>query len=420
MNTSTQHTTDVIIVGAGPVGLTLAAQLTSAGISCRLFEKRVIASQHSKALSISAGSLNIFAHMNIVEEFLSLGKKVENIYIHWLNQRFMHINYRKLVSPFPFFLSLPQPKTEKILAKHLNRLGQEIERDQELIDINLQSQHISATFKRSDGCVEHCQSRYLIACDGSKSAVRVKLGIAFEGHNYSMYFRLIDVYLDWQGPCDDTHYFVKEDGFIIVIPMAGEFHRIVIKESVTTEENRHQSLSCSTYQTLIDNYGPGKIKLKKIIWESCAPFYNRLIKHYQYQQRIFFVGDAAHLFSPIGGQGMNTGLQDAHNLAWKLAGVIKKNWSTKILATYEHERRFIASQLIKSTDETTRLIARIKPDDKNLITAWLPINKNRERIRTMLPSQFSGLSQCYELSPFVNNLNQAMDSEHLLNCLKIS
>jgi hypothetical protein len=207
-------------------------------------------------------------------------------------------------------------------------------------------------------------------------------------------FKMIDCNVEWDGDKSATHYFVKENGFLILIPLSNNMHRIVLKTEKEEEFLNAEKLSTDEFQKLVNKYGGSNIKISNIIWKTEAPFYNRLIEKYR-EVRVFFAGDSSHLFSPIGGLGMNTGIQDAYNISWKLAGVIHKKYSEDILDTYESERRSIAKILIAGTDNTTKLIARIDKDTSSGIQNWLPVMSNRILMKVEYPLRFSGLGQCY-------------------------
>ena len=396
---------NVLVVGAGPVGLMMAGQLQKNGVSCRLVEKRMQCSPHSKALSINAASLKILEQVGVVDQFLQAGKQVSDIYAYWKNHRMMRVNYKRLSSPYRYFLSLPQPQSEEILAAHLEQLGGRIERGVSLDDICPSADGVQVTLidQHNLATTEHFD--YVVACDGGKSMVRQCLNMPFVGHDYGMCFRLIDVHIEWDGPIDQTHYFVQEDGFIIVIPMAGGFHRIVLLTESGKQGDDTESLTMVDYQRLVRYYSSENIHLQgSLLWESSAPFYNRLVDSYSCQDRVFFAGDSAHLFSPIGGQGMNTGLQDANNLAWKLSGVINHGWHADLLKTYATERRQIGQSLVESTNSSTRVITGLDEKDQQKNATWLPSFNNRHNMRYQLPMRFSGLMQQYSPSDFVTTI----------------
>lgn len=389
---------NVLIVGAGPTGLTLAINLIRNGINCKVIDKRLDQkSSASKAITVNAATLKLYQNLGIVDEFIKHGCTVNDIYVHWYSRKLMHINYRYLDSPYKYFLSIPQPKSESILLQYFLDLGGEVSFSTELIGINnANSNHVEVTLL-NDGIMYNQKAQYLIGCDGARSSIREFLDINFIGRDYGIFFELIDVEIDWNGDKAATHYYVVEDCFVIIIPMTENKHRIVIKNNIDNFDQMQVEKSADYYENIISQCGVLNLKIKNILWRSFSKFYNRLIESYNYGDKIFFAGDACHLFSPIGGLGMNTGVQDAFNLSWRLAGVISNTYNPIILADYNKERRFIGDRLVKSTDASTELIMRLNKQD-NILTNWLPTMKNRKNIKQDFPLNFSGLAHNYQFN----------------------
>jgi 2-polyprenyl-6-methoxyphenol hydroxylase-like FAD-dependent oxidoreductase len=241
---------NVLIVGAGPVGLMLGCNLQSMGINTIIIDKKSAPSLNSKALTINAASLKILHSMGLISEFLSHGQKVHDIYIHWKNKRLSHINYRRLSSPYNCFLSLPQPETERILERKYLNLGGNLERNVYLEGIAPSENHVTVKLCKNL-YVSNEHYIYVVGCDGGKSTVRILLGKKFLGYDYGIYFKIIDVELDWSGEKEATHYFIQEDGFLIVIPLPHKRHRIVIKSNFTSLDITRQR-NVMDYQILVD------------------------------------------------------------------------------------------------------------------------------------------------------------------------
>ncbi|MCP9268396.1 FAD-dependent monooxygenase [Xenorhabdus sp. XENO-1] len=381
----------VLIVGAGPVGLLLACRLKKNGIDVVVIEKRSSRSTHSKALSMNAASLALLRSLGVVERFERSGREISDISIYWNQQRISHVDYRQLNSCYQHILAIPQPETERLLEEYFIELGGEIRRSTTLSAIDIDSGSINASL--ADGETLTCD--YMVGCDGSHSTVRDFAGITFSGFNYGIDFYLFDAHVSWQGKRDEVHYFVDEQGFIIVIPLADGNHRFVLR--CLREGESLPSLT--EYQSMLSRYIPQPVVIERVVWESKSQFYNRLASQYR-AGNIFLAGDSCHLFSPIGGLGMNTGFQDAWNLAWKLAAVIQQRQPDNLLDTYGEERHNVAAMLRDSTDTNTRLIARIDRDNEKT-HCWLPRFSNRLRARTLHPQLFSGLAQRYTESSLI-------------------
>ncbi|MEQ1974478.1 FAD-dependent monooxygenase [Xenorhabdus sp. SGI240] len=375
----------VLIVGAGPVGLLLACRLKKNGIDVVVVEKRSSRSTHSKALSMNAASLALLHSLGVVERFKQSGKEISDISIYWDQQRISHVDYRQLNSCYQHILAIPQPETERLLEEYFVELGGEIRRSATLNAIDIGSNGINASL--ADGGILTCD--YLVGCDGSHSIVRDFAGITFSGFDYGIDFYLFDAQVSWQGKRDEVHYFVDDQGFIIVIPLVDGNHRFVLR--CPREDDSLPSQA--EYQSVLSRYIPQPVVIERVVWESKSQFYNRLASQYRVGN-IFLAGDACHLFSPIGGLGMNTGFQDAWNLAWKLTAVIRQRQPDDLLDTYSEERRNMAAVLRDSTDINTRFIARIDRDNEKT-HYWLPRFSNRLRARTLHPQLFSGLAQRY-------------------------
>ncbi len=388
----------ILIVGGGPTGVTLGCHLLKHGISCRIIEKRPDQTNQSKAININSGSLQMFDRLGFADRFVAKGRKVRHIYVHWERKRIIHVNYNLIEAPYSYFCSMPQALTERIISGYFEEQGGVIERNIELVETSIKDSHVEVVLKHQGEKIERNSYDFLIACDGAKSTVRSALQLPFKGHDYHKHYHLFDGYVDCgNSPIEDTHYFVTEKGYFIIAPMVGGYHRMVLYD----ESNGTKTCTHEEYQELIDQFGPGYVKLKEILWNSKGFFYNRLLEDFRVQKRVFFAGDAAHIFSPLGGHGMNTSLQDTDNLAWKIAGVINHGWDDCILDTYTEERKVIAQLLIRNTDFSTRLINNIEKEFTANIENWLPRMRNRGTIRNRASYQFSGLAQQYNLSDFV-------------------
>ena len=388
----------ILIIGGGPTGMTFGCHLLKHGVPCRIIEKRAEQTKQSKAININAGSLQMFDRIGFANRFVEQGIKVRHIYVHWERKRIIHVNYNLIEAPYTFFCSMPQAQSERVISNYFEEQGGVIERNIELLETSVKEDRVEVVLKHPDDRIERSSYDYLLACDGAKSTVRTNLQLSFEGHDYHEHYYLFDGYVDCGNtPIVDTHYFVTEKGYFIIAPMVGGYHRMVLYD----ESRGAKPLTFEEYQDLIDQFGPGYVKLKKILWHSKGFFYNRILEDFRVQKRVFFAGDAAHIFSPLGGHGMNTSLQDTDNLAWKLAGVINYGWDDKILDTYNEERKIIAQLLIRNTDFSTRLINKIEKELTANIENWLPRMRNRGTIRKRASYQFSGLAQQYNLSDFI-------------------
>jgi len=398
----------ILIVGAGPTGMTMACQLLQQGIPCRIIDKRAALTTESKAININSASMQMFDRMGIADRFLEKGLEIKHIYVHWENKRIVHVDYRRIDTPYHFFVCMPQAMSEGVISDFLTEIHGSIERSVEFIGCKPGQDQVEVTLRLPNGELDTEEYDYLLACDGANSPIRKHLEIPFKGVDYHMYYHLFDGFVECGQPIEGVHYFVTEKGYFIIAPMVDGYYRMVLfDESQGAKTCTHEEL-----QELIDLYGPGYVKLKKVVWQSKGFFYNRLLEDFRHQDRVLFAGDAAHVFSPLGGHGMNTSLHDTDNLAWKLAGVINQGWDKKILDTYTEERKEIARVLIKNTDFSTRLINKTERELIPNLENWLPLMRNRGLMRNRTATQFSGLAQQFLLSDFVQTHKDGDTEQH--------
>nr|WP_298110537.1 FAD-dependent monooxygenase [uncultured Pseudomonas sp.] len=380
----------VLIVGGGPTGMTLALQLQRFGIGFRLIDKRRKEPSGSKALSINPASLNLLDDLGVAEKLVDLGHKTEVINLVYDNRPLMRARFARLPSKFPFFLMLPQPETEQVLEQRLNELGHSIERDCELLGLRQHDDGVEVELRTGDGR-ERQHFDYVVGCDGGLSKVRNELELDFSGYDYNMHFILADLRIEWQGAREQGFYFIRDDGFLILLPLKDGYHRIVIKVNEQCPPGYKPSLE--EIRDYIARYEIPGLQVSDPIWLSSAPFYNRSAATIR-RGRVFLAGDAAHLFSPIGGFGMNSGIADAFNLGWKLGYTLNGLGNDELLQSYVEEREQNTRTLLAKTDKSTSLIARLNrhlPADEQL---YLPRLRNRGFIRRF-PLETAGLTLRY-------------------------
>ena len=380
----------VLIVGGGPTGMTLALQLQRFGIGFRLIEKRHKQPSGSKALSINPASLSLLDDLGVADTLIGLGHKTEVINLVYDNRPLMRARFARLPSKFPFFLMLPQPETEQVLEQRLNELGHGIERDCELLGLRQYDSGVEVELRSGDGR-ERQRFDYVVGCDGGLSKVRSELGLDFSGYDYNMHFILADLRIQWQGAKEQGFYFIRDDGFLILLPLKDGYHRIVIKVDAQCAPGYKPSLD--EIRDYIARYEIAGLQVSDPIWLSSAPFYNRSAATIR-RGRVFLAGDAAHLFSPIGGFGMNSGIADAFNLGWKLGYTLNGLGNDELLQSYAEEREQNTRTLLAKTDKSTSLIARLNrhlPADEQ---AYLPRLSNRDFIRRF-PLETAGLTLRY-------------------------
>jgi 2-polyprenyl-6-methoxyphenol hydroxylase-like FAD-dependent oxidoreductase len=431
----------VLVVGAGPVGLTMAFELQRRGISCCIIDKESAPTTQSRALAIHARTLEAFENMGIVDEILKAGQKLHavNIYVH--ERRILHLTMDELESPYPFIISLPQAETERILASELKKSGIEVARGTELIEVSQDAEHVYATLKHADASISEETFDWLIACDGAHSTIRHKLNLEFKGSRYPDAFILADVNVKTTLPQTEAHMFHGEDGILAMFPYGNDRFRLLadvpfdsplIKPTEnqdkdveatreTPEKNRpeentadaahgggiprsHLNLKKPTleeFQDIVDKRGPSGLQISNPIWLATFAIQRRSVNHYR-KERIFLAGDASHIHSPAGGQGMNTGIQDAYNLAWKLALVIEGASPVSLLDSYDSERHTIAKGVLKMTDFLTKVNTSRNPVARNIRAHLAPILVAQEVIQQRMRKTVSELAINYRKSLIVS------------------
>lgn len=343
----------VLIVGAGPAGLSLALSLSRLGVPFRIIDRLATPASVSKALAVWSGSLEAFSALGVVEDFIAAGIHLQDLHMGDGAREVARMPIAEGVdSAFPFTLILPQSRTEAILAQHLSAAGHAVEREVELLDVTEIGTTVRATLRRPDGRTETLDVPFLVGCDGARSLVRHHLGIAFEGYTEPQTFLLSDTRID--GPLDPACIYIwwSAKGSIALFPVEGGIWRTF---ALRDEPAHDEPPTLEEIQAHLDACGPPGLRAHSPTWLSAFRVNERLAAAYR-RGRIFLAGDAAHIHSPAGGQGMNTGIQDAVNLSWKIAAVLAGRGDAEaLLSSYEAERRPIAREVVAAAARTTHL-----------------------------------------------------------------
>jgi 2-polyprenyl-6-methoxyphenol hydroxylase-like FAD-dependent oxidoreductase len=349
MNISSGKETDVLIVGAGPTGLVLALWLARRRVRVRIIDKTSEPGTTSRALAVQARTLEFYEQLGLAEEVLQLGRKTTAVNLWVAGRQTAHLVFGAFgegLSPFPYALIFPQDEHERLLVEQLAEAGVKVERETELIDFEEKSDCVVARIRRLGG-EENCEAAYLAGCDGARSAVREALGITFPGATYSHLFYVADV--EAVGPTmnGELHVALDRADFLAVFPLKEKGRARLIGTVRPEAEQKHRDLAWSDVSKQVIEWI--RIDVKRVNWFSTYRVHHRVADHFR-KGRVFLVGDAAHIHSPVGGQGMNTGIGDAVNLAWKLADVVQRGASASILDSYEPERIAFARRLVATTD----------------------------------------------------------------------
>ncbi|HKZ37587.1 MAG TPA: FAD-dependent monooxygenase [Chryseolinea sp.] len=351
---------DVLIVGAGPTGLMMACQLARLGVNFRIIEKNRESTTQSRALAIHAGSMEIFSQMGIADDFINLGKKVKAVnYLVKGNveKRIALSEFGKGLTQFPFLLILEQSKTERLLIAFLEKQGHSVEWQTEIIDFKQDNDVVQTTLLHL-GSQENVKTNWLVGADGARSQVRQTLDIPFGGQTYPIDLFALDCKVNWKLKEDEMYIAFSDHSFAGFFPMSEERCRVigfVPKEAESKDNISFEDINIGFAERMQMN-----VELYDPSWISTYHSHHRYVSQFKIG-RCFLTGDAAHIHSPVGAQGMNTGLQDAFNLAWKLAFTSQKKSKEILLSTYEEERLPFARRLVKSTDRAFNVTVRQNP-----------------------------------------------------------
>jgi 2-polyprenyl-6-methoxyphenol hydroxylase-like FAD-dependent oxidoreductase len=393
---------EVLIVGAGPTGLTLACELARHGVSFRIVDKNAVASDLSKALAVHARTLEVFEDMGIVDRFLTFGLKLKAINIYADSKQIAHMSLDELDSAYAFALSLPQSETERILMERLAELGHAVERAIEVVEIIQGEYGVESKLKSARNGNETLKTRWVVGCDGAHSIVRKQLKLEFAGTKYPDLLQLGDVEINGPLVHDELYVLNSDNGLIALFPYGGNRYRLAamdLDDSVQDEKTLPDP-TLEELQALVDQRSLFPLKLSNMHWSSALYLHRRHVSHYRVGN-CFLAGDAAHIHSPAGGQGMNTGIQDSYNLAWKLALVSRGVSSDIILDSYNSERLGIALGVLKLTDFMMKVNTLKNPVAKRLRNALAPVLTAQEVIQKRARSGIAELSLNYRDSPIV-------------------
>ncbi|KQV83842.1 FAD-dependent monooxygenase [Rhizobium sp. Root1220] len=344
--------TSVLISGAGPVGLTMAVELARYQVPIRIIDKATARTDKSKALAVWSRTLELLDGSGCARDLIQAGLKTRAVVIMSGTKTIARVALDELDSPFPFVLMAPQSETERVLEERLASLGVAVERNVEFIDLEQSDRGVRCKVRRPDGEIEVVESDWLIGCDGAHSPIRHQLGMPFEGETVPGNFVLADVHVSGlEVPDAEFPIFWHRSGMVGFFPIARDRYRVIADVGI----GEKQEPTLEDVQVIVDQRGSGGIKLTDCIWIASFGVNERKVKEFR-KGRTFLAGDAAHIHSPAGGQGMNTGMQDAFNLAWKLAMVVNGDAKAdRLLDSYDVERSDNAAQVLKDSGRMLRI-----------------------------------------------------------------
>ncbi len=401
--------TDVLITGAGPTGLMLANQLVRRGVKVQIIDRHSGPAQQSRAMAVQARTMEIYSKLGIADQAIALGKAGTGANLWSAGEWKARIPLGAIgqdMSPFPYVLILGQDDNERIMGKHLHDQGVDVQWNTELLNFEQQADAVIATLKTTDGATHRITATYMAGCDGARSVVREQSSITFPGAPYEHVFFVADTVATGPMRPDELNVYLWRDGFHLLFPMRGQDHWRIVGMLPRQLLNRDQ-LAFEDVMPAVREEAGAALAFSSCSWFSTYRIHHRCAEKFR-DRHCFLLGDAAHIHSPAGGQGMNTGLQDAYNLAWKLALVVQKRADPALLDTYEQERQPVAQRLLATTDRLFMMLvsdgAMAKLFRTSVVPRMLGIAMTVQRIRKLAFRTISQIGIRYRHSPLSTTL----------------
>lgn len=398
MSTST---IDVLVVGAGPTGLTMASELARHGIRPRIIDSAPAPATESRAFGVHARTMELFDTIGAIDPLLARGRAVQAVSVYSRGSCMARIDLQgKIDSKYPFILILPQSETERVLTDHLASFRVRVDRGTALEELRQDEDGVTARLRLAGGGVESVRCRYLVGCDGAHSAVRKGVDIAFEGAAYPNQWLLADMVLDWELADDDLAVFTHPRGVSAYFPLAGQRGRFMFQLPETGLDDELGEPSLGDVRRLL---GEREIPFREVrdpVWLAYFRLHHRLAARFR-AGRVFLAGDAGHIHSPVGGQGMNIGIQDAFNLAWKLGLVLRGHAPESLLESYEVERRRVDRGVVDLTHRATTMVGVRNPVLRAVRNAVIKAASRLDAVQNRLLATISQIEHHYRGSPIV-------------------
>ncbi|WP_281024832.1 FAD-dependent monooxygenase [Rhizobium sp. BK376] len=390
----------ILIVGAGPVGLTMAAELARYGVPVRLIDRNPEPTRTSKALVVWSRTLELMDRMGCTQAFLDKGLRAQRASMRSGGRVLGHTDFDEIASAYNYALMIPQSDTESLLTAHLSSFGVTVERQVELISFADGGDHMEATLRHADGRQENVKTPWLIGCDGAHSAVRHGLGVEFRGSAQGDDWMLADVRLEGDAApaADEISTYLHRDGPFVIFPIPGGRVRVIATVGKTDPTHPRPDPTLADVQSMIDSRAGGGFRPTDPVWLSNFRINERKVSDYR-RGRAFLAGDAAHVHSPAGGQGMNTGMQDAINLAWKLAMVMREQADSSLLDSYSPERTVVGDMVLRNATLLTDIGTLSNPAAQALRNLAFHTLLGFQMVRNKMAATMSEIEIEYTRSP---------------------
>jgi len=344
--------TDVIIIGAGPTGLSLACQFVRHDVDFVIIEKNEGVTPYSKAVGVQARTLEIYEQLGLAQKAVEAGAIAGKARLLAGGEVRGEIDLSSIgqgLSAYPYMLVYEQSKNEQLLYEYLQSHSKEVLWKTELESFSQNDAGVTARVKTADGASRIIEAKYLVGCDGAKSPTRHALGLSFEGSTFERMFYVADAQVDWKFSHDALHLCLSKDTLLIFFPLKGEKRYRIVGSFPEGHEKEEGDILYEEIEREIKEKTKLELDIHDVEWFSTYKVHTRHVNNFS-EGRGFLAGDAAHIHTPAGGQGMNTGIQDGYNLAWKLSLILKGRADEKLLETYNEERLENAKNLLQTTD----------------------------------------------------------------------
>lgn len=378
---------NILIVGAGPTGLTLACLLQHQGVPFTIIDSLSKRSSATKAIGISHSTLSVFSELGIKDKVLEKSLQVKKTILYWNNKKIANIQFRDKNVEYSNFIYSTQPEIEHELEQYLMDRNIFIERGNKVTFLETKKDKVLVRMV-SEKTEKESEFEYVVACDGSHSTIKNIINVGSDFENYGAYFTLCDVKMHWNNWDGNTHYFINKDGYLMLIPLPNNSFRIIFSNLGEFDKSIDQDIQPSQLEQIISSRSGQTVGINQIDWQTKSYFLHNISKRAGLNN-VFLAGDAFHVFSPVGGTNMNAGIQDAVSLANKLINFYKNHSNDSILDEYESERFAFIKKNLKLTKKAT--FAMINPSKANerYLKLFLPHFNNRRFISSLLPMQFS-------------------------------
>ena len=396
---SNQNRVPVLIVGAGPTGVLLAIELARRGVEVQVLDRQLARSPESRAIGIHARTLEIFHQLGVVEEFLELGHRVNGAMFHTRPRHRVQVRFGRVDSAYPFMLTLSQAETQRILDQKLESLGVTIERGAEVVGIDHDATGATLVTVTPDGSRERTLTAdWLVGADGANSSVRRSLNLSFDGDDYGQDWLMAEVSIDLSLPWDHFHVFAYTPAVLPAFPLPSHRWRVFVPQVPNRTVAEREAPTMEEIERLVAERGPAGIKVADPALLAAFRCYRRHTKIMR-SGRAFLAGDAAHVHSPAGGQGMNTGLGDAFNLGWKLSLVVQGHATSDLLDTYQSERVPVAEGVLALTHVLVRMFTVSSSRTRWLRDRMLPVALGIPAAERRYVSRLAQVSHNYRNGP---------------------